>query len=75
MRSFGETPLPREESGLDAGFEINLETFTTEDGAALRIKRYAKEGGRPVILAHGYTGNGFEFDLPHRRQNLAVFLA
>jgi len=75
LRSLGRTAPPEEEGDLAAGMEIRLETFRTRDGAVLRVKRYAREGGQPVILAHGFTGNGLEFDLPHRRQNLALFLA
>ncbi len=75
LRSLVNITPPKEESDLAAGLETRLETFQTLDGAVLRLKRYAREGGQPVILAHGFTGNGLEFDLPHRRQNLALFLA
>ncbi|MGQ9537179.1 MAG: alpha/beta hydrolase [Actinomycetota bacterium] len=75
LRSLTRIPLPVEEIDHAAGLEVRLETFTTQDGAVLRLKRYVREGAQPVILAHGFTGNGLEFDLPHRRQNLAVFLA
>ncbi len=75
LTSFARMSPPEEERDYDAGLESRLETFHTRDGAVLRLKRYVNEGGQPVILAHGFTGNGLEFDLPHRRQNLAVFLA
>lgn len=75
LRSFAGMPMPEEETDYAPGLETRLETFHTRDGAVLRLKRYAKEDGQPVILAHGFTGNGMEFDLPHRRHNMAVFLA
>ncbi len=75
LRSYARIPLPVEEADHAPRMEARLETFRTADGAVLRVKRYASEGGQPVILAHGFTGNGLEFDLPHRRHNLALFLA
>ena len=41
----------------------------------LRGKRHVNDGAQPVILAHGFMGNGYEFDLPRRDHNLAVHLA
>ena len=41
----------------------------------LKGKRYVNEGVQPIILAHGFLGNGLEFDLPRRDRNLAVYLA
>jgi pimeloyl-ACP methyl ester carboxylesterase len=70
-----DSPLPREDLDFDAHLETRCETFHTEDGVALKLKRYVNEGGQPVLLAHGFTGNGLEFDLPHRKHNLALFLA
>ncbi len=55
--------------------ESRVEAVETEDGVMLRMKRYVNEGGQPVLMAHGFTGNGLEFDLPHRRHNLALYLA
>ena len=68
-----QPPIEDEEVGAD--LETSLETFRTGDGLALKLKRYKNPGGQPVILAHGFLGNGFEFDLPHRDHNLAMFLA
>ncbi|OFW56341.1 MAG: hypothetical protein A2W01_00185 [Candidatus Solincola sediminis] len=64
-----------EDLDYDAGFETRLESFETEDGVELKLKRYARKGARPVILAHGFLGNGYEFDLPQRSHNLALYLA
>lgn len=52
-----------------------VESFTTADGVTLKLKRYVNEGAQPVLFAHGFNGNGLEFDLPHREHNLALFLA
>jgi pimeloyl-ACP methyl ester carboxylesterase len=69
------SPLPQEDLDFDADLETRCETFYTEDGVALKLKRYVNEGGQPILLAHGFTGNGLEFDLPHRKHNLALYLA
>ncbi|MBC7247464.1 MAG: alpha/beta fold hydrolase [Actinobacteria bacterium] len=76
-RSLGLETIPfnPEEVAPGAHLEVRCECFHTGDGVTLRLKRYAREGAQPVILVHGYTGNGLEFDLPHRRHNLALFLA
>jgi pimeloyl-ACP methyl ester carboxylesterase len=66
---------PREDSSYDYDLESRLETFATEDGAVLKLKRYVREGAQPVLLVHGFLGNGLEFDLPHPRHNLAAYLA
>jgi pimeloyl-ACP methyl ester carboxylesterase len=68
-------PLPQEDLDFDSGFETRVETFHTEDGVPLKLKRYVNEGGQPILMAHGFTGNGLEFDLPHRKHNLAQYLA
>lgn len=68
-------PFDPEEAAPGSHLEVRGECFRTEDGVTLRLKRYAREGAQPVLLVHGYTGNGLEFDLPHRRHNLALFLA
>ena len=68
-------PVPREDPDFDAGFETRVETVHTSDGVALKLKRYVNEGGQPILMAHGFTGNGLEFDLPHRKHNLALYLA
>lgn len=70
-----DSPLPQEELDFDADFESSVETLHTEDGVALKLKRYVNEGGQPILLAHGFLGNGLEFDLPHRKHNLALYLA
>ncbi len=68
-------PMPREDLDFDADLETRVETFETEDGVTLKLKRYVNEGGQPILLAHGFLGNGLEFDLPQRKHNLALFLA
>jgi len=68
-------PFNPEEVAPGSGLEVRCECFHTGDGVTLRLKRYAREGAQPIILVHGYTGNGLEFDLPHRGHNLALFLA
>lgn len=68
-------PFPLEDTACLDGMPSAVESFTTEDGITLRLKRYVNEGAQPVLLAHGFTGNGLEFDLPHREHNLALFLA
>ena len=67
-------PLP-EDGGLAEGLVREEWGFTTADGVTLRGTRYAVPGAQPVILAHGFGGNGSEFDLPRAGRNLAVCLA
>jgi pimeloyl-ACP methyl ester carboxylesterase len=69
------SPLPQEDPECVHCMHTTVETFLTEDGVALKLKRYVNQGAQPILLAHGFTGNGFEFDLPHRRHNLALYLA
>lgn len=70
------TPLPTpEDEDVAAGLSWESWFFRTDDGAVLKGKRYLNEGAQPVILAHGFSGNGNEFDLPRREHNLAVYLA
>ena len=70
------TPRPSpEDAGLAEGLVREEWSFTTSDGVALRGGRYAIPGAQPVVLAHGFDGNGSEFDLPRRGRNLAVHLA
>lgn len=66
-------PSLEEEQGKDLGKE--RWELVTADGLTLRGKRYPAEGSLPVILAHGFEGNGNEFDLPRPGRNLAVYLA
>ncbi len=68
-------PMPREDTGCTASLDTRAETAVTADGIELRMKRYAREGAQPVLLVHGFFGNGLEFDLPHREHNLALYLA
>lgn len=69
-------PRPSDEDmDYDQGLALEEWDLVTEDGAVLRGKRYVNEGAQPVILAHGFLGNGYEFDLPRRDRNLAVHLA
>jgi hypothetical protein len=69
-------PRPSDEDmDYDTGLAIEEWDFVTEDGAVLKGKRYVNEGAQPAILAHGFLGNGYEFDLPRRDRNLAVHLA
>ena len=55
--------------------ESRLEECRTADGITLRMKRYVAEGGQPVLLLPGFTGNGGEFDLPQEGRSLARWLA
>lgn len=66
---------PREDLGYLESVPSRVETFHTEDGVTLKLKRYVNEGAQPILLAHGFLGNGLEFDLPHRGHNLALYLA
>ncbi|NPV60755.1 MAG: alpha/beta fold hydrolase [Actinobacteria bacterium] len=68
-------PMPQEDPDCVHALDVRVEKTTTEDGIELRMKRYAREGAQPVLLVHGFFGNGLEFDLPHRGHNLALFLA
>ncbi|MBN2026876.1 MAG: alpha/beta fold hydrolase [Actinobacteria bacterium] len=70
-----ESPLPQEDLACLDRMDTRVETVHTDDGITLKLKRYVNEGGQPVLLAHGFLGNGLEFDLPHRRHNLALYLA
>jgi pimeloyl-ACP methyl ester carboxylesterase len=64
-----------EDPHYDQGFEKSTEAFETADGVTLRLKRYIREGGQPVLLVHGFFANGSCFDLPHKDHNLALYLA
>ena len=66
---------PREDLACLECRENRVETIHTKDGVALKLKRYINEGAQPILLAHGFSGNGLEFDLPHRKHNLALYLA
>ncbi len=68
-------PLPVEDVDTAEGLEARLWSFVTPDGLILRGKRYYVPGGQPIILAHCFAGNGFEFDIPKKGYNLAVYLA
>jgi pimeloyl-ACP methyl ester carboxylesterase len=70
-----KTPLPGRYQEQSDGLDVEIHRFTTADGLTLRLKRYANPGGVPVILAHGFGGNGFTFDLPRDGRNMAVHLA
>ncbi len=69
------SPLPQEDPECVHCLHTTVETLHTEDGVALKLKRYVNEGAQPILLVHGFNGNGMEFDLPHRRHNLALYLA
>jgi pimeloyl-ACP methyl ester carboxylesterase len=64
-----------EDSGYDDAFETRVESFETEDGVTLKLKRYVSGGAQPVLLVHGFLANGSCFDLPHKGHNLAIYLA
>lgn len=68
-------PLPEEDPTCVSHLESRVESFTTADGVTLKLKRYVNEGAQPVLFVHGFNGNGFEFDLPHREHNIALYLA
>jgi lysosomal acid lipase/cholesteryl ester hydrolase len=70
-----KTPLPGLDQEVAEGLVEEMHEFETTDGAALKVKRYANPGATPVLFCHGFDGNGFEFDLPRRDRNIAVFLA
>jgi pimeloyl-ACP methyl ester carboxylesterase len=70
-----KTPLPGRDQEVSDGLDVERHQFTTADGLTLSLKRYANPGGVPVILAHGFGGNGFTFDLPREGRNMAVHLA
>lgn len=57
------------------GLATELRTIRTADGVALKARRYLNEGAQPVLLLPGFTCNGCEFELPHARHNLALYLA
>lgn len=69
------SPLPEEDLACLECMDTRVESIHTEDGITLKMKRYVNEGGQPVLFAHGFNGNGLEFDLPHRRHNIALYLA
>jgi pimeloyl-ACP methyl ester carboxylesterase len=70
-----KTPLPGLDQDVSSGLEVEKHEFATADGLTLRLKRYANPGGIPVLLSHGFSGNGFVFDLPRQDRNMAVYLA
>lgn len=69
------TPPPGEDQDVSGDLPVELHEFPTADGVTLRVKRYAKPGGTPVLLCHGFGGCGTSFDLPREDRNMAVFLA
>ncbi len=70
-----KTPLPGEDQDVAEGLAVERFEFATADGLTLRGKRYANPGATPVLLVHGFGGNGFCFDLPRLGRNMAVHLA
>jgi pimeloyl-ACP methyl ester carboxylesterase len=70
-----QTPLPGQDQDVLQGLAVEKHEFVTPDGLTLRLKRYAKPDGQPVLLCHGFSGNGFDFDLPREKRNMAVYLA
>jgi pimeloyl-ACP methyl ester carboxylesterase len=70
-----KTPLPGQDQDVSQGLDVEKHEFTTPDGLTLRLKRYANPDGIPILLCHGFSGNGFDFDLPRENRNLAVHLA
>jgi pimeloyl-ACP methyl ester carboxylesterase len=70
-----KTPLPGLDQDVSSGLEVERREFVTADGLTLRLKRYANPGGIPVLLSHGFGGNGFTFDLPREDRSMAVHLA
>ena len=70
-----KTPEPGADEDVSSGLEIEKHEFQTPDGAILRVKRYANPGGTPILFCHGFSGNGFEFDLPRFGHNMAVYFA
>jgi len=70
-----DSPLPQEDLQCVNCMETRVETIHTKDRVALKLKRYVNEGAQPILLVHGFFGNGLEFDLPHRKHNLALYLA
>ncbi|MEW6553935.1 MAG: alpha/beta fold hydrolase [Actinomycetota bacterium] len=68
-------PFPEEDPACLSHLQSRVESVTTTDGVTLRLKRYVNEGAQPVLFAHGFTGNGLEFDLPHHEHNIALYLA
>ena len=75
LRRLHGSPLPQEDLDCIDCMDTRVETVQTKDGVTLKLKRYVNEGGQPILLAHGFLGNGLEFDLPHRKHNLALYLA
>jgi pimeloyl-ACP methyl ester carboxylesterase len=57
------------------GLATEARTILTGDGVALKARRYVNEGAQPVLLLPGFSFNGCFFELPHARQNLALYLA
>jgi pimeloyl-ACP methyl ester carboxylesterase len=72
---FLQAAPPEEDLACLSCMDTRVETFHTKDGIALKLKHYVNEGGQPILMAHGFSGNGLEFDLPHRKHNLALYLA
>lgn len=70
-----KTPLPGLDQDVSGGLDIERHEFITADGLTLRLKRYANPDGVPVLLSHGFGGNGFTFDLPREDRSMAVHLA
>ena len=70
-----KTPIPGMDQDVSSGLDVRLHEFVTADGLTLRLKRYANPGAVPVLLTHGFGGNGFTMDLPRVGHNMAVYLA
>lgn len=69
------TPLPGAVQDTAEGLTIEGHEVTTEDGAILRLKRYANPGAQPVLLCHGFGSCGTSMDLPREGRNMATWLA
>jgi pimeloyl-ACP methyl ester carboxylesterase len=70
-----KTPVPGQDQDVSQGLGVERHEFVTPDGPTLRLKRYANPDGLPILLCHGFSGNGFEFDIPREKRNMAVYLA
>lgn len=69
------TSPPGEDQDVAGDLKVELHEFATADGMTLRVKRYANPEGTPVLLCHGFGGNGHSMDLPREGRNIAVHLA
>lgn len=74
-RRAAELRTPRCKHFAPEDYRGELFEVACENGLVMRGKRYRNTGAVPLILMHGFAGNGYNFDLPFEDCNFALYLA